>query len=79
MEGRLLTDEEQNTLANGIDETQFETSVQYWEAILEVMTKAQRDLTLKAVGEWIKSHDGLVLNKYIEILLRGEMPDETNK
>ena len=52
---RLLTKDEQNILANMIDETRFETSVQYWEAILEVIIKAQDAKTLKVTRKWLES------------------------
>lgn len=86
---RLLTKEEQNILANTIDETQFETSVQYWEAILEVITQTQDAKTLKAVGKllrkrlsgescaFIYEENDLGLKALAGVLLRGEMPDET--
>ncbi len=72
---RLLTEGEIDTIAfdDGLCFAKHYTDLS--RKILEAQRDLTRKETLKAVGEWIKSHDGLVLNKYIETLLRGEMPE----
>jgi len=76
--GRLLTDEEiTEAIISLPDEVGIATTRNDEERAIAV---AQRDLTrketLKAVGEFIERHDGLILPKYIEALKRGEMPEE---
>jgi len=75
---RLLTDEEiTEAIISLPDEVGIAKTRNDEERAIAV---AQRDLTrketLKAIGEFIERHDGLILPKYIEALKRGEMPEE---
>ena len=77
---RLLTNKAiQQTLADEFRRTQGrEVPLEYFGASANdiAIANAEHSQTLKTVGEWIKLHGGLVLNKHIETLLHGEMPEE---
>ena len=71
MAKRLLTEDEivKEASKDGIY-CQLSVDIGMWAAT------TQDARTLKAAGEWIEKHDGLVLPKYVEAFKRGEMPEE---
>jgi len=47
MDNLLLTSEERDEVANAVDKNSYETSAEYWDAIIDAELKAQRAKGLK--------------------------------